>query len=159
MRHRLFVALAGVVCVGVALSAGQADRRVVNGTAQRDVVAVRSLLQQGADVNAPHGDGMSALHWAAEHGDAELADMLIYAGANVRAVTRIGAYTPLHVASRGGHATVVRLLLEAGAGVGALTAGADTTALHLAAASGDTDTIRALLAHGADADAVEGSWG
>ena len=159
MRHRLFVALAGVVCVGVALSAGQADRRVADGAAQRDVVAVRSLLQQGADVNAPHGDGMSALHWAAEHGEAELADMLIYAGANVEAVTRIGAYTPLHVASRGGHATVVRLLLEAGAGVGALTTGADTTALHLAAASGDADTIRALLAHGADANAVEGAWG
>ena len=39
---------------------------------------------------------MTALHWAAMKNDAELAQMLLYAGANVRATTRIGAYTPLH---------------------------------------------------------------
>ena len=34
--------------------------------------AVQALLKQGADVNAAQGDGMTALHWAAERGDAEL---------------------------------------------------------------------------------------
>ena len=38
--------------------------------------AVRALLQQGADVNAAQGDGMTALHWAAERGDAEMTAML-----------------------------------------------------------------------------------
>ena len=41
--------------------------------------AVRALLKKGADVNAAQGDGMTALHWAAMKGDAELAQMLIYA--------------------------------------------------------------------------------
>ena len=59
---------------------------------------MKQLLKDGADVNGAQGDGMSALHWAAERGDAELADMLIYAGANIGAVTRIGQYTPLHLA-------------------------------------------------------------
>ena len=57
--------------------------------------AVRALLKQGADVNSAQGDGMTALHWAAERGDAAMAEMLVYAGANVGAVTRIGQYTPL----------------------------------------------------------------
>ena len=159
MRPRLLVTLAGLLCVGVVLSAAQADRRVVDAAAQGDGAAVRGLLQQGADVNAPHGDGMSALHWAAEHGDVTVVDMLIYAGANVEAETRIGAYTPLHVASRGGHVAVVRSLLEARAAVDARTTDGGTTALHLAAASGDIDTIRVLLAHDAAVDALEAAWG
>ena len=36
--------------------------------------AVKSLLKDGADVNAPQGDGMTALHWAAERGDPELTE-------------------------------------------------------------------------------------
>ena len=47
---------------------------------------------------------MTALHWAALKGDAELAQMLLYAGANVKATTRLGAYTPLYLAAKGGHA-------------------------------------------------------
>jgi ankyrin repeat protein len=73
--------------------------------------SVRSLLREGADVNASHGDGMSALHWASSAGDAEMAAILVAAGANVKSVTRIGHYTPLHVACRGGNAAVVEVLL------------------------------------------------
>ena len=42
---------------------------------------------------------MTALHWAARHGDVELVKMLLAAGANVRATTRLGDYTPLLMAS------------------------------------------------------------
>ena len=52
---------------------------------------VRSLLKQGADVNASEPDGMTALHWAADRGDAELAGMLLYAGANPNAMTSAAA--------------------------------------------------------------------
>ena len=63
---------------------------------RRHATRCATLLKQAADVNAAQGDGMTALHWAAMKGDAELAQTLLYAGANVRATTRIGAYTPLH---------------------------------------------------------------
>src|SRR5687768_17273239 len=51
---------------------------VADAAMKGDRDAVRTLLQQGADVNAPQGDGMSALHWAADRGDAEMTAMLLY---------------------------------------------------------------------------------
>ncbi len=121
--------------------------------------SLRSLLQEGADVNASQGDGMSALHWAAAAGDTEMAAMLVHAGANVKAVTRIGQYTPLHLACKGGNAAVVKLLLDARSEVNARTAPGGTTPLHLAAASGSAEAVRLLLSRGADVNAREAEWG
>ena len=39
--------------------------------------AVRALLAQKADVNAPQVDGATALHWAVYHDDLEPVDRLI----------------------------------------------------------------------------------
>lgn len=128
--------------------------------AQRgDRDSIVSLLRDGADVNASHGDGMSALHWAAAAGDAEMAAILVQAGANVKAVTRIGHYTALHLACKGGSAAVVEVLLEAAAEVNARTEPGATTPLHLAAGSGSADAVRLLLSRGADVNAREAEWG
>ena len=62
---------------------------------------------------------MTALHWAASDGDVELASLLLYAGANVRATTRLGGYTPMHLASQAGAAAVIKALAAAGADVNA----------------------------------------
>src|SRR5689334_18828424 len=105
MTRRL-VTIAAVVGLGALVAAAPASAPVADAAMRGDRDAVRALLKQGADVSAGHGDGMTALHWAAERGDAALAEMLIYAGANVAAVTRIGQYTPLHLASRAGSAAV-----------------------------------------------------
>jgi ankyrin repeat protein len=88
-----------------------------------------------------------------------MAEMLIYAGANVSAVTRIGQYTPLHLASKAGSGPVVRALLQSGADVKARTTSTGVTALHLAAASGSADVMKALLDAGADVNARESEWG
>jgi len=60
---------------------------------------------------------MTALHWAAMHGDADLAALLLYAGANVRATTRLGGYTALHLASQQGAAAAIKTLAANGANV------------------------------------------
>lgn len=131
---------------------------IVQAAARADAGQVHELLRQGAPVNAARGDGMTALHLAAETGDVKTAELLLRAGANVEAGTRIGRYTPLHVASLNGHAPLVRLLLAAGADVHAATTNSGTLAVHLAAASGSPETLTALLEAGADANAVEGAW-
>jgi ankyrin repeat protein len=119
---------------------------------------VRALLKDGADVNAAQGDGMTALHWSALSNDVETAEILLYAGANVKAATRLGAYTPLILASRSGHAAMVEMLLNAGSDANLATS-TGTTPLMLAAASGSAGAVRALLARGVAVDAKEATRG
>jgi ankyrin repeat protein len=123
-----------------------------------DREAVRALLQEGADVNMAQGDGMTALHWAAERGDAVMAEMLLFAGASVRATTRIGDYTPLHLAGRSASAAIIEMMVKAGADVNAATTNSGATALHFAAASGGAEAVTALLNAGADPNVREALW-
>lgn len=163
MVHRRVVrafgaSLAGAMCLSAWLQAAPGDATVAEAAMKKDTPGVRALLKQGADVNASQGDGMTALHWAALNADRELAEMLLYAGANVRATTRLGGYTPLHLASKGGATPVVDAIVKGGGNVnGATSTGA--TPLMLAAASGSTETVARLLDHGADTNAVEAAQG
>jgi ankyrin repeat protein len=150
-------ALVSVLAVALsAMLAAAGSAPVAAAAAKRDKAAVRALLKDGADVNAAQGDGMTALHWAARSGDAELAHMLLYAGANVKAATRLGAYTPLMMAAEQGHADVIAALLSAGADANAANA-VGTTPLMLAALSGDAKAVTMLVENGAVVDAKEKS--
>src|SRR5262245_33720210 len=88
---------------------------IADAAMQGDRASVLTLIKQGADVNAPQGDGVTALHWAARRADADLVAALFAAGADPRAATRFGAYTPLHLAAERGSAAITKTLLAAGA--------------------------------------------
>ena len=139
-------------------SASARQAQIAAAAQSGELEQVRALLKKGLDVNEAQGDGTTALHWAAIKGDAELAQMLIFAGANVRATTRIGAYTPLYLAAKGGHSGVVAALLTAGADAKAVTSNG-TTPLMIAAAAGDTRSIASLIENGADINAKDGAKG
>src|SRR5438477_11006899 len=125
MRKRLMTAAGGALALSVWLHAAP-TAPVADAAQQGDRKAVTTLLKQAADVNAAQGDGMTALHWAAMKNDAELAQTLLYAGANIRAKTRIGDYTPLVLAARAGNAEVLAPLIAAGAEVNAKTSNGTT---------------------------------
>ncbi len=127
---------------------------VADAAMRRDAASVRTLVRAGGDVNGAQGDGMTALHWAATYGDTDLAEVLLYAGANVKATSRLGRFTPLHVASQGGFAAVVKALLDRGADVNAATT-TGATALMLAAQAGNGPTVAALLDAKGDVNAAE----
>ena len=160
MKRRLaFLTTIGLTACLLLPAVSAAVKPVVDAAMRGETETVRQLLRDGADVNEAHGDGMTALHWAAERGDVALADMLIYAGSNVEAGTRIGNYRPLHIASRNGHVDVIRALLAAKAKPDVRTTNSGVMPLHLAAASGDAEAVRAILDTGVDIDAREGAWG
>lgn len=152
-----FASLIGLL-LGAAPGARVADAPLADAAMRDDTAAVRSLLAGGADVRLAQGDGMTALHWAAERGNREAAAALVKAGAPVSAATRIGQHAPLHVAAKGGHAAIVRLLIDAKADVRARTT-TGVSPLHYAATSGSADAIAALLDAGAEVDAREPEWG
>jgi ankyrin repeat protein len=152
--------LAAVVLLFVPAVLAAAPAAPVADAAMRgDLAAVRTLLRQGADVNAAQGDGMTALHWAAYNDEPELAAILLVAGANVEARTRLGDYTPLHLAAARAGAEVVTALLEAGADPSAPTSTGGALPLHFAAAGGSAAAVAALIDRGADANAREGVRG
>jgi ankyrin repeat protein len=161
MRRRLgSVTLAAVVLAAQAgaMAVGAIEAPLAAAAMRDDLAEVRTLLGRGADPNAAQGDGMTALHWAAERGQADIAAALLTAGARPSATTRLGAYTPLHLAARRGHDAVALRLVAAGADVSAV-ASTGVTPLHLAAAAGSRATIEALVARGAAVDAREPQWG
>ncbi len=154
-RH---LGVAALFIAALAFSA-PATAPVADAARAGDLDAVRALLAGGEDANAAHGDGMSALHWAAEHGDPSLVETLLQGGAKVDATTRIGNYTPLHVASAAGQAEVVQQLLDAGSDAMTAITTSGATPLHLAADAGSVAAIEALVDHGADVNAREKTWG
>src|SRR5579864_5273170 len=148
--------LIGGFCMALLLGAASSDLRVPEAAQQGDGQAIRSLLQEKADVNAAQGDGMTALHWAAFKDDLETAQVLLQAGANVKATTRIGALTPLIMASKNGDAPMIAALIKAGAEVNTATTDG-MTPLMAVAVSGNVEAAKVLLDHGANVNAKEAS--
>ena len=132
---------------------------VTDAAENGDIALIKQLLKEGVEVNEPQGDGMTALHWAAERGNSELAEILIYAGANPMAGTRIGQYRPLHLAAKKGNADIIKILLDTGIDPNITTANSGSTALHLAAASGNIESVTFLLLAGAQINIRESAWG
>ena len=128
---------------------------LVDAVRQQDAAAVRALLKARVDVNAPEGDGATALHWAVHAEQIELVRALLEAGATVDVANDLGI-TPLYLASATGNAAIVTLLLAHGARA-ATAAPSGVTALMEAARTGSLEAVRLLLAHGADVNARERS--
>lgn len=131
-----------------------ADTRVVDAVKNHDKDAVRTLLKERVDVNAPEADGTTALQWAAHANDLDSVQLLLKAGANARTANRYGV-TPLSEAATYGGAGLVEALLKAGADVNTLTTEKGETVLMTASRAGNVDAVRVLLEHGADANAKE----
>ena len=162
MRSRLIggicLSAMGALLLSTNLIVRAHEASVAEAAMAGDRDTVRTLLKQGEDVNAAMGDGMTALHWAAKRGDVELAQMLLYAGANVKATTRLGAYTPLLLAGQVGEPRMIDLRLKSGADAKAATTNG-TTPLMLAATAGNAEAVKLLLDKGADPNAKENARG
>ena len=110
------VSYQGMTRANRAAALAQAER--LRAEARAEAAPTRAELQRllvcyAADVDSRDQDGTTALHAAAERGDADAAEMLLRAGADVAACSNCGD-TPLHCAAREGRLAACSLLVEKG---------------------------------------------
>ena len=151
-------------------------------------LAVRKLLEKGADVNERSTDGAAPLHEAAGEKNQEVVRLLLDAGAEVNnqhgqwaSLSRVPNYnhfvslldqlqqsntienrdgiSPLHIAAASGNAEVLTLLLNRGADVNASNVnGTLVFPLHVAAVQGSVEAVNILLGSGAYINARASRW-
>lgn len=85
------------------------------------------LIEAGADIHKPDGDGKAAAHYAAELGFGDILQLLAEKGADMNARNRQGN-TPLHIVAQAGHANIAKLLMDHGADTKATNASMNTPA-------------------------------
>ncbi len=143
--------------VGLQITTANAGNSpLADAAEQHNQAQLKQLLSQASDtldVNQAQVDGMTALHWAAYHDDAPLAERLIDKGATVSQPNRYGI-TPLYLACVNGNGRLVQALLAAGADPNTAIAGGET-ALMSAARTGNVTAVSALITAGAEVDATE----
>src|ERR671912_945937 len=146
-----------ITLMQVAVLAAGADARLIKAVRSKDAATVRVLIKQRVDVNAPLGDGATALHWAAHVDDVVIADLLIRAGARA-AVANDNGFTPLHLACTNRSGAMVERLLTAGADANAASINGETV-LMTCARGGEPRAVKALLVKGARVNVREKAHG
>jgi ankyrin repeat protein len=126
---------------------------LIKAAEKGDVVAVRTLLSRGADVQVRDALGRTALMFAARNGDTATVQALLMNGADAN--TRDGAgWTALMFATGSGDIATVQVLLAHKAHVNAKTDSGWTALMH-ATVRGNTAIVQTLLANGAEANAKD----
>ncbi len=155
MRYQNSIAAVAAVLAPVfyltVLSA--ANSPVADAAMRGDAAAIRTLLQQKADVNLAQPDGATAIQWAAYRNDLAMADLLIAAKADVRIPNRDGA-TALRLASVNGSAEMIDRLIKAGANPNETGLNGETPLMY-ASRNGNPAAVKALIAAKADVNAKE----
>lgn len=164
MKWWAAIALIALLLPGIAIATDRADlnEQFIQAAKNGDLALAKSLLAQGADVNAKGDMDMTALMVAAGqfHSRATAATamvkFLLDNGADPKA-GNISGWQPLFYAARAGNPQVVKMLLDRGADV---NAGAqDGNALKWAVIWGHRAVVKLLLDRGADLNAQGGLLG
>src|SRR5690606_38177132 len=105
------VVVAGLAAPGAV--PGAEGESLADAAMNRDMAAVRALLERGADPNALATYGTPALHWVVRVSDVATASLLLAAGADPNLMNAHGV-APLHLAIENGDRVMVERLLAAG---------------------------------------------
>jgi hypothetical protein len=163
--HSILVVLLSMTCAS-GIVAGELENRLFEAVKKGDTAVVRSLLAQGADVNARDEDQWTPLHLALSYGQPEAGVLLVAAGANVNARTG-SRFTPFHTLAEsswleggqlppGSLQKMAALLIEKGADINArVDDQSKWTPLHAALARGNSALARFLIENGADVNIRE----
>ena len=124
------------------------NKKLFEAVDNENITEIKSLLNQGANVNVREKDGQTPLHYAAYLNNINIAKLLIDSGADVNVQDKDG-WAPLRWATHNGHPEIAKLLIEYEADVNARDNFA-TSSLHYAVKKGYYDIAKLLIENGAD---------
>jgi len=130
-----------ILIIPCLLSFGQ--KSLFQAVIESNETSVKSLLAEGAEVDARDEIGKTPLIIAADKGYFPIVQLLIQNGADINAQHNL-QWTALMFAAGNGHSTIVKLLVENGANIN-LVSKSDYTALILASAAGYAEIVDLLL--------------
>ena len=143
---KLVIALAAVVALAQAPPLTRAEQ-FQDAARKGDAVAVKTLLDEGVDVNTKFRYDATALFYACDHGHLEVVKILLDRGADMSLKDTFYGFTPLALATgpaqkkKPEHAEIAKLLIQKG------SPGKDT-ALSGAVVSGDASLTKFILESG-----------
>jgi len=147
---RWLIAAVGALAFAGAVHAGPGLADLVQ--AGQDTAALK-MIESGANVNVPQGDGTTALDWATYRLDVPLVKVLLAHGANPNLMNSLGS-CPLGEAVRAANLQLVKLLLKAGAYADEANPDGQTP-LMLAAHTGMVPIAKLLVSYGANVNVRE----
>ena len=140
-----------LIALGADVNAQRTDDKVTPlqlASCWNHYMAVRLLLENGADANIPRHDGCSPLHQAASNGFFNVVRLLLDYGADVN-IPDIDGYTPFHCTASQGCSLTAELLIEKVSNVNLRTK-SGRTPLYIAVKNQHEQLIKMLLEHKAD---------
>ena len=149
-RIRLAVVFVSAVAVSALAQAPKDLPTAVQAGASKQAL---EMIRNGADVNQAQGEGSTALLWAVNRQDYDVARALLDKKANPNVINEFGAM-PLTEATRLNDDVLVKMLLDAGAKVDSANLD-DESALMLAIKNGNLQMAETLVKAGANVNRIE----
>jgi len=150
---RRAVVLVVIALISFVTSCSDPKTGIAQAADAGDLEKVKALLKSNPNLVFDKDNyDTTPLHWAAQQGHKDVAELLLASGAQVNARNKYGD-TPLHFAATAGSKEVVELLLAHGADVNVVDrpigAGASgKTPLQCAASGNHQDVVELLRQHG-----------
>jgi uncharacterized protein len=141
---RLAAIVALWLAVGHALAGTASDQALLAAATRNDAVGVKAALDAGAAIDAGDDHGQTALLFAVQHGDADLARHLIGRGADINAEAA-NHDTPWLLAGALGRTEVLAAMLDTGKVDYSIRNRYGGNALIPACERGHVETVRLLL--------------
>ncbi len=123
---------------------------LMNAINKNNLSLVKQLIQDGANVDELDGNQDAPLVMAAYKGHEQILEVLLKAGADVRAVDPGMKATALHAAAYAGRTSAAKLLIEYHIDINKQGPYTGYTALHDAIWQNNVDIVKLLLAANAD---------
>lgn len=124
------------------------DKQLMEAARKGDYNQVRRLVENHCGLYSSDWSGTTALHVAAQNGHKDIVEILLNAGANQDARTKVER-TALHLAAQYGHLPVVDMLISYWSDVNAVDM-LKMSPLHWATDKGHVNVVERLLQAGAD---------